>query len=75
MTLSQGKAALHWFYRWKKHKWLLFTKHVKTECPFWHACSPCCPPLCLSLSFSELAPWYFPSAALTEPCFKSRHLR
>lgn len=36
MIILQDKAALYSFYRWKKHKSLLFRKHVKTECPLRH---------------------------------------
>lgn len=59
---------------WKKHKSLLFRKHIKTECLFWHAHGPCCLPLCFSVFFWELVPSYFPSTALTDSCFKSQSL-
>lgn len=72
--LSQDTAALYTFYMWRKHKSWLFRKHVKAECLFWHACSPCCLLPCISVFFRKLAPLYSLSAALTESCFKSQHL-
>lgn len=42
VLLLHDKAALYSFYRWKKHKPLLFRKHTMTECLFWHECSSCC---------------------------------
>lgn len=67
-------AALCSFYRWQKHKSLLFRRHVTTECLFWHVHSPCSLSLCISAFFWELAPLYFPSTELTKSCFKSQRV-